>query len=80
MSPPSDPRLAAPSHGRAGKHISNFNLLVAGVKGPLHLRGEKQMNPGLKQGTYFFFFFPFPPPDAPPPVQGLFIMSFNSRL
>lgn len=56
MSLLSDPRLAAPSHGRAGKHISSFNLLVAGVKGPLYLRGEKQMNPGLKQGTCFFFF------------------------
>lgn len=78
MSLPSDPRLAAPSHGRAGKHISSFNLLVAGVKGPLYLRGERQMNPGLKQGTCFFFFLP--PPDAPPPVQGLFIMSFNSEL
>ena len=53
MSPPSDPRLAAPSHGRAGKHISSFNLLVAGVKGPLYLRGERQMNPGLKQGSCF---------------------------
>lgn len=55
MSPPSDPRLAAPSHGCAGKHISSFNLLVAGVKGPLYLRGERQMNPGLKQGSCFFF-------------------------
>lgn len=53
MSPPSDPRLAAPSHRRAGKHISSFNLLVAGVKGPLHLRGESQMNPELRQGTCF---------------------------
>lgn len=60
----------------ARKHISSSNLLVAGVKGPLHLRGERQMNPGLKQGTCFFS----PPPDAPPPAQGLFIMSFNSQL
>lgn len=56
MSPASDPRLAAPSLGRAGEHISSFNLLVAGVKGPLYLRGEKQMNLGLKQATCFLFF------------------------
>lgn len=56
MSPPSAPRLAAPSHGRAGERISSFHLLVAGVKGPLYLRGERQMNPRLKQGTCFFFF------------------------
>lgn len=58
MSPASDPRLAAPSLGHAGEHISSFNLLVAGVKGPLYLRGEKQMNPGLKQATCFLFFLP----------------------
>lgn len=70
MSPLAAPRLAAPSHGQAGKHISSFSLLVAGVKGPLYLHGEKQMNPRLC----------FPSPDAPPLLQGLFITSFHSQL
>jgi len=74
MSPPS----TAPSHGRAGERISSVSLLVAGVKGPLYLRGERQMNPRLKQGTSFFF--PPLPPDVPPLVQVFFIMSFNSQL
>lgn len=65
--------MADPSHGRAHKHISSSNLLVAGVKGPLHLHRERQMNPGLKQGTCS-------PPSLPPLAQGPFIMSFNSQL
>lgn len=52
----SHPRLAAPSPGRAAEHISSFSLLVAGVKGPLHLHGERQINPWLQQGTRFFIF------------------------
>lgn len=51
----------------ARKHISSFNLLVAGVKGPLHLRGERQMNPGLEQGTCFFF---SPPQTLPLRLKG----------
>lgn len=75
MSPQAGPRLAAPSYSLSSKHISSLNLLVAGVKGPLYLHRERQMNPGLKQGTCFF-----PLPDAPPPVKGSFIVSLILNL